>query len=60
MPRRPTQVNEADLRRVIRACQKENVTFRVTLQPNGNAVFEPAALQPKMEAEQIRDLAEDL
>jgi hypothetical protein len=42
MPRRPAQVNQADVQRLIRACQRENVPFRVTLQPNGAAVFEPA------------------
>jgi hypothetical protein len=42
MPRRAANVNQADVQRVIRACQRENVAFRVTLQPNGAAVFEPA------------------
>ena len=42
MPRRPANVNQADVQRVIRACQREKVPFRVTLQPNGAAVFEPA------------------
>ena len=42
MPRRPANVNQADVQRIIRACQRENVPFRVTLQPNGAAVFEPA------------------
>jgi hypothetical protein len=42
MPRRPANVNQADVRRIIRACQREKVPFRVTLQPNGAAVFEPA------------------
>jgi hypothetical protein len=40
MPRRPANVNQADLQRAIRACQHENVPFRLTLQPNGAAVFE--------------------
>jgi hypothetical protein len=42
MPRRQANVNQADVQRVIRACQRENVPFRMTLQPNGAAVFEPA------------------
>jgi hypothetical protein len=42
MPRRPSNVNQADLQRVIRAHQREKVPFRVTLQPNGAAVFESA------------------
>ena len=42
MPRRAANVNQADVQRIIRACQRENVAFRVTLQPNGAAVFEPA------------------
>jgi hypothetical protein len=46
MPRRPANVNQADVQRLIRACQRENVAFRVTLQPNGAAVFEPAASPP--------------
>lgn len=44
MPRRPANVNQADVQRIIRACQRESVPFRVTLQPNGAAVFEPAAV----------------
>jgi hypothetical protein len=42
MPRRPANVNQADVQRMIRACQREKVSFRMTLQPNGAAVFEPA------------------
>lgn len=42
MPRRPANVNQADVQRIIRACQREKVPFRVTLQPNGAAIFEPA------------------
>jgi hypothetical protein len=44
MPRRPANVNQADVQRIIRACQREKVPFRVTLQPNGAAVFEAAAI----------------
>ncbi|MCP1754386.1 hypothetical protein [Bradyrhizobium elkanii] len=44
MPRRPSNVNQADVQRVIRACQREKMPFRVTLQPNGAAVFEPAEI----------------
>jgi hypothetical protein len=40
--RPPPNVNQADIQRVIRACQREKVPFRLTLQPNGSAVFEPA------------------
>ena len=42
MPRRPANVNQADVQRIIRACQREKVPFRVTLQPSGAAVFEAA------------------
>jgi hypothetical protein len=42
VPRRPANVNQADVQRIIRACRRENVPFRVTLQPNGAAVFESA------------------
>ena len=45
MPRRPANVNQADVQRIIRACQREKVPFRVTLQPNGAAVFEAANIQ---------------
>jgi hypothetical protein len=38
-------VNQADVQRVIRACQREKVAFRLTLQPNGAAVFEAANMQ---------------
>lgn len=44
MPRRQANVNQADVQRIIRACQREKVPFRVTLQPNGAAVFEPATV----------------
>jgi hypothetical protein len=40
MPRRPSNVNQADTQRVIRAFKREKVDFRVTLQPNGAAVFD--------------------
>jgi hypothetical protein len=42
MPRRPANVNQADSQRIMRAFKRENIPFRVTLQPNGAAVFEPA------------------
>jgi hypothetical protein len=42
VPRRKANVNQADLQRVIRACKRENVRFRVTLLPHGEAVFESA------------------
>jgi hypothetical protein len=40
MPRRPANVNLTDARRFIRACQREGVAFRATLQPGGAVVFE--------------------
>jgi hypothetical protein len=40
MPRRKAKVNQADFQRIIRAYQRENVPFRVTLQPDGAAIFE--------------------
>jgi hypothetical protein len=43
MPRRPANVNLTDARRFIRACQREGIAFRATLQPGGAVVFEPAA-----------------
>jgi hypothetical protein len=57
MPRRPANVNQADVQRIIRACQRENVLFRVTLQPSGAAVFEPADAKRE---EPAGDMAEDL
>jgi hypothetical protein len=45
MPRRQANVNQADVQRIIRACQRENVPFRMTLQPNGAAVFEAANVE---------------
>jgi hypothetical protein len=42
MPRRPANVNQADVQRIIRAYKREKVPFRTTLQPNGAAVFESA------------------
>jgi hypothetical protein len=44
MPRRPANVNQADVQRIIRAYKREKVPFRTTLQPNGAAVFEPASI----------------
>jgi hypothetical protein len=46
MPRRQANVNQADVQRIIRACQREKVSFRMTLQPNGAAVFEQASMTP--------------
>jgi hypothetical protein len=43
MPRRPANVNLTDARRFIRACQREGIAFRATLQLGGAVVFEPAA-----------------
>ncbi len=40
MPRRPANVNQADVQRIIRACKREQVPVKITLQPNGAAVFE--------------------
>ncbi len=40
MPRRPANVNQADVQRILRACQREKVPVKITLQPNGAAVFE--------------------
>lgn len=62
MPRRAAQVNQADVQRIIRAHKRENVPYRVTLQPSGAAVFEPAHIQ-KADAitdNPAGDLAEDL
>jgi hypothetical protein len=57
MPRRPSNVNQADLQRVIRACQREKVSFRMTLQPNGAAIFETVgAIVTTPEAETPEDL----
>jgi hypothetical protein len=59
MPRRQANVNQAEVQRIIRACQREKVPFRLTLQPNGAAVFEPAteADNNKSEAETSEDLS---
>jgi hypothetical protein len=44
-------VNQTDVQRIIRACQREKVPFKVTLQPDGAAVFEqvtaPATEEPR-------------
>jgi hypothetical protein len=54
---RAANVNQADVQRVIRACQREKVLFRVTLQPDGAAVFEPAGEFAKIpETETSEDL----
>jgi hypothetical protein len=58
MPRRAAQVNQADVQRLIRAHQRENVPYRVTLRPNGVAIFEPAKGEPP--DDDPGDLAEDL
>jgi len=63
MPRRPANVNQADLQRVIRACQRERVAFRATLQPGGAVVFEAAAMNtatttPSPQDDLDRELAE--
>jgi len=56
MPRRQANVNQADVQRIIRACQRENVPFRLTLEPNGAAVFEPANVETE-EPEQPKRVA---
>jgi hypothetical protein len=56
MPRRPAQVNQADVQRIIRACMREKVAFRVTLQPNGAAVFETAEPRKASEPETSENL----
>jgi hypothetical protein len=43
MPRRKSNVNQADVQRFLRACKREGLHFRATLQPHGAVVFEPAA-----------------
>jgi hypothetical protein len=43
MPRRKSNVNLTDARRLIRAFHLEGVDVRATLQPGGAYVFEPAA-----------------
>lgn len=56
MPRRPANVNQADVQRILRACQRENVPVRITLQPNGVAVFD--ANGPTVKP--VEDLADQL
>lgn len=59
MPRRQANVNQADVQRIIRAHQREKVPFRVTLRPNGAAVFEPAGSREETseaEAETSEDI----
>ena len=60
MPRRPANVNLTDARRFIRACQREGVPFRATLQPGGAVVFEPAmsTKTPSLQDDLDRELAE--
>lgn len=57
MPRRLANVNLNDVRRVIRACKQERTPFRITLQPNGAAVFETGALElaPETAADDQQD-----
>jgi len=57
MPRRESQVNQADVQRIIRACKREGVPFRITLQPKGAAVFEPAETSPSASDEAVEDLS---
>ncbi|MGY3608089.1 hypothetical protein ACWGRJ_29115 [Bradyrhizobium sp. Lot11] len=50
-------MNQADVQRIIRACQREKVPFRLTLQPNGAAVFDAPAKQTETsEAETSEDI----
>jgi hypothetical protein len=61
MPRRAANVNLTDARRFIRACQREGVAFRATLQPGGAVVFEPATSTPTetpLQDDLDRELAE--
>lgn len=52
MPRRPSNVNQADVQRIIRACKRENVPVKITLMPNGAAVFDaPNAPEQPVQAE---------
>jgi hypothetical protein len=60
MPRRAAQVNQADVQRVIRACQRENYPVRITLQPHGPVVFETADESKQATEGEAADLAEDL
>ena len=61
MSRRPCNVNQADVQRVIRACQRENHPFRMTLLPDGPVVFETAnVLLQDTPPAATDDLAEDL
>jgi len=45
MPRRQSNVNQADVQRIIRAYKRGKIPFRVTLQPKGAAVFESADVE---------------
>ena len=59
MPRRAANVNLTDARRFIRACQREGIAFRATLQPGGAVVFEPAiSPAPSLQDDLDRELAE--
>jgi hypothetical protein len=58
MPRRQANVNQADVQRIIRACQREKVPFRVTLQPSGAAVFEPVDAAVPLIDDLDRELAD--
>lgn len=46
MPRRRSSVKQTDVQRIIRACQREKVPFKVTLQPDGATVFEQVTRPP--------------
>jgi hypothetical protein len=58
MPRRPANVNQADVRRVLRACKHEDVPVRIVLRPDGCAVFETLSLAGVPTAQ--HDVADDL
>jgi hypothetical protein len=59
VPRRPANVNLTDARRFIRACQREGIAFRATLQPGGAVVFEQAINPaPSVHDDLDRELAE--
>ena len=60
MPRRASNVNQADVQRIIRAHKREHVPYRMTLQPNGAAVFEPVAASSLVSTEGETETSEDV
>jgi hypothetical protein len=56
--RRPCKFRETDLRRAIRAAQKENVPARIDVMPDGRISIIPVAVQAAVENTPLADANE--